>query len=261
MLLDTTLMQAGMDGSLAARLGFTGPWDDRLLGLLPFGPEDATAGSESELQVAVAGSPENVDLPLRIRESSFYQNLTRRTVAGDTSSRTLVELERYLQAGPDAVWENSWVRFPLHRLNGFARHTLERDLLADKSDPASGRRKDSLDFFFDKDGEEWLRVPISYLLKLSLADLAGSGVHPQVRRLAESCLDHFLNDNTSPETFSFYPAPMNATFCDGRGIARETSQRFLLSRLLLDHANEDFGLLEHGQRAMIYFAPDRKSVV
>lgn len=255
MFYDTTMPQADMEGRLAGKMGFRGGWNQRFLDLLPFGPDDATAGSESELQVAVQGAPEDVDLPLRIRESSFYQNLARRTVAGDTSSRTLMELERYLQAGPDAVWENSWARFPLHRLNGFARRTLERDLLADKGDPASGRRQDSADFFFSQDGEDWLRVPISYLLKLSLADLAGSGLPPQVRRLAESFLDHFLNDNTSPETFSFYPAPMNRAFGDGRGIARETSQRFLLSRLLLDHANEGFGLLEHGQRAMLYFAP------
>ena len=204
---------------------------------------------------AVMGSPDCVDLPLRIRESSFYQNVARRTVAGDTSSHTLLELERYLQAGADAVWENSWVRFPLERLNTFARHTLERDLLADKSDAASGRRRDSADFFFAKDGEEWLRIPISYLLKLSLADLAGSGVTSEVRKLAEAFLGHFLNDNTSPETFSFYPVPMNDAFRGGRGIARETSQRFLLSQLLLDHANETFGLMQHGQRAMIYFAP------
>ncbi len=255
MFFDTTMMQAGMEGRLAGKMGFEGVWNDRLVDLLPFGPDDATAGSESELQVAVMGSPESVDLPLRIRESSFYQNVARRTVAGDTSNHTLLELERYLQAGADAVWENSWARFPLRRLNAFARRTLERDLLADKSDPASGRRKDSADFFFVKDGEDWLRIPISYLLKLSLADLAGSGVSAEVRKLAESFLGHFLNDNTSPETFSFYPAPMNEAFEDGRGIARETSQRFLLSQLLLDHANEQFGLLDHGQRAMIYFAP------
>ncbi len=244
-----------MESRLGAKMGFEGVWTDQSLGLLPFGPDDATAGSESELQVAVMGSPECVDLPLRIRDSSFYQNAARRTVAGDTSSHTLLELERYLQAGPEAVWENSWVRFPLDRLNAFARNTLERDLLADKGDPASGRRKDSADFFLIKDSEDWLRIPISYLLKLSLADLAGSGVTSEVRKLAESYLGHFLNDNTSPETFSFYPAPMNDAFQDGRGIARETSQRFLLSQLLLDHANEGFGLLQHGQRAMIYSAP------
>ena len=102
MFFDTTTMQAGMEGRLADRMGFEGGWNDRLLDLLPFGPDDATAGSESELQVAVMGSPDCVDLPLRIRESSFYQNVARRTVAGDTSSHTLLELERYLEAGPDA---------------------------------------------------------------------------------------------------------------------------------------------------------------
>ena len=255
MFFDTAAMQAVMEGRLAEKMGFAGGWSESLLDLLPFAPGDATAGSESELQVAVMGGPESVDLPLRIRESSFYQNVARRTAAGDTSSHTLLELERYLEAGPDAVWENSWVRFPLDRLNRFARHTLERDLLADKSDPVRGQRSDKADFFFVRDGQDWLRIPISYLLKLALADLAGSGVDAQVRRLAENCLCHFLNDNTSPETFSFYPAPMNEAFDGGRGIARETSQRFLLSQLLLDHANERFGLLEHGQRAMIYFAP------
>lgn len=38
---------------------------------------------------------------------------------------------------------------------------------------------------------------------------------------------------------------MDDAFQGGRGIARETSQRFLLSQLLLDHANEGFGLLDH----------------
>jgi hypothetical protein len=255
MLYDESMTWGGMDARIRTAMGFEGRWDDRALSLLPFGPDDATAGSESELQVAVAGSPENVDLPIMIRRSGFYENLARRTAAGDTPGHALEELERYLQAGDDAVWENSWVRFPVNRLNSFARHTLECDLLADKGAPASGRRKDSAGFFLEKAGEDWLRVPISYLLKLALADLAGSGVQGPVRRLAESFMTHFLNDNTSPETFSFYPAPMNKAFGGGRGIARETSQRFLLSRLLLDHANEHFGLLENGQRAMIYFAP------
>jgi hypothetical protein len=255
MFFDGTMTWTGMETRLISVMGFEGAWNERMLDRLPFCPDDATAGSESELQVAVQGSPGCVDLAITIRESSYYQNVARRTTAGDTSSRTLLELERYLHAGDDAVWENSWVRFPLSRLNAFARHTLERDLLADKGDPASGRRKDSADFFVSKDGEDWLRIPISYLLKLALADLAGSNITSQARTLAESFLDHFLNDNTSPETFSLYPAPMNTAFQGGRGIARETSQRFLFSQLLLDHANERFGLLEHGQRALIYFAP------
>jgi hypothetical protein len=255
MFLDGTMTWASMEKRLIKVMGFDGPWSEARLRALPFGPDDATAGSESELQVAVQGDPDLVDLPIRIRESGYYQNLARRVAAGDSPSRTLLDLERYLQGGADSVWENSWVRFPLDRLNAFARHALERDLLADKRDPGSGRRRDASEFFFDKDGAEWLRIPISYLLKLALADLAGADIPATVRRLAESFLEHFLNDNTSPETFSFYPAPMDDSFQGGRGIARETSQRFLFSQLLLDHANEHFGLLEHGQRAMIYFAP------
>jgi hypothetical protein len=255
MFFDDTMTWVGMEERLIKIMGWEGARGERALDTLPFGPDDATAGSESELQVAVAGAPECVDLPLRIRESNFYQNLTRRVVAGDATSRVLQELERYLDAGANAVWENSWVRFPRDRLNASARRVLERDLLADKTNPASGRRTDSASFFLSQGGEEWLRVPISYLLKLALADLAGRDIPATVRRLAESFLDHFLNDNTSPETFSFYPAPMNAAFQGGRGVARETSQRFLLSQLLLDHANAHFGLLEHGQRAVIYFAP------
>jgi len=255
MFFDETMTWGGMETRLAMVMGFAGAWGDRELGQLPFGPDDATAGSESELQVAVIGAPECVDLPLMIRESGYYQNLVRRVSVGDNPSRTLVDLERYLDAGADAVWENSWVRFPVDRLNTFARHTLERDLLADKGNPEAGRRADSGDFFVRKGDDEWLRIPISYLLKLALADLAGSEGPSPVRRLAENFLEHFLNDNTSPETFSFYPAPMNAAFRGGRGVARETSQRFLLSQLLLDYANEHFGLLEHGQKALIYFAP------
>lgn len=255
MFLDGTMSGVGMNTRLVHMLGMVGPWGDSDLRRLPFGPEDATAGSESELQVAVIGGPDTVDLPLTIRRSSFYENEVRRAAAGDTTGRTLQDLERYLQTGSDGVWENSWVRFPLSRLNSSARRVLEHDLLADKSDPDSGRRSDSADFFFHQGGEEWLRVPISYLLKLALADIAGSDVPELVRKLANSSLPHFLNDNTSPETFSFYPSPMGGSFCGGRGVARETSQRFLLSQLLLDHANENFGLLANGQKAVIYFAP------
>lgn len=259
MLLDETMTGVAMDhdvkGKLARLLGLEGSWTAEWSSRLPFAPHDATAGSESELQVAVIGAPDMVDLALTIRRSSFYENEIRRAASGDTSGRTLQALERYLLTDENGVWENSWVRFPLDRLNRYARRVLEHDLKADKANPQSGRRSDSEEFFFEQQGGQWLRVPISYLLKLSLADLAGSETPDVVRRLAESCLGHFLNDNTSPETFSFYPAPMDETFGGGRGLTRETSQRFLLSQLLLDHANEKFGLLEHGQRAVIYFAP------
>lgn len=256
MLYDTKRETPGMDRitNMARVLGMDGERSGNTAERLPFTPDDATAGSENELQVAVIGARDAVDLPLTIQESSFYHNMVRRAASGDTSGRTLRELDRYLQSSE--VWENSWVRFPLGRLNRFARAVLERDLLADKSNPAVGPRQDRADFFRVIGGEEHLRVPISYLLKLALADLiGGQGVPEQVRVLGEGYLEHFSNDNTSPETFSFYPAPFCASFQGGKGIARETSQRFLLCQLLADHANEAFGLLERGQRAVIYFAP------
>ena len=42
---------------------------------LPFGPDDVTAGSESELQTAVVGDSQCVDLPLHIRHSNFFANV------------------------------------------------------------------------------------------------------------------------------------------------------------------------------------------
>lgn len=239
---------AGLAGALGLQEG--GDW----IAQLPFAPCDTTAGSENELQVAVIGSAEVVDLPITIRASGFYHSAQRRAASGDTTGRTLDELNQYLETS--MVWENSWVRFPLGRLGVLARQTLDADLRADKNNPHSGLRQDSGIFFFQSGGAEWLRIPISYLLKLALADLiGGQNVPAQVKTMGQGFLDHFLNDNTSPETFSFYPAPFCDSFRGGRGIARETSQRFLLCQLLVDHANEAFGLVEHGQRAVIYFAP------
>lgn len=254
MLLDETLMGKKRAHNLAAILGIRKNLSPNDLCRLPFTPDDTTAGSESELQVAVAGDAWSVDLPLSIRTSCFYENEMRRAASGDTSGRTLQALDRYLDSGLDGVWENSWVRFPLDRLNAYARSVLENDLLADKANPDLGRRTDCADFLIQHGGEAWLRVPISYLLKLSLADLAGSLSEPAASH-AKAFLKHFLNDNTSPETFSFYPSPTNGSFQGGKGVARETSQRFLLTQLLLDHANTKFGLKENGQTAVAYFAP------
>lgn len=144
---------------------------------LPFTPDDATAGSENELQVAVIGARDAVDLPLTIQESSFYHNMVRRAASGDTSGRTLRELDRYLQTSE--VWENSWVRFPLGRLNRFARTVLERDLLADKSKscrrPAPGPRR-----FLPRHrwGRASARAHQLSMLKLALADFIGAAGRP-----------------------------------------------------------------------------------
>jgi hypothetical protein len=41
----------------------------------------------------------------------------------------------------------------------------------------------------------------------------------------------------------------------GKGLSRETSLRFLLSQLLIQYANRQFGLIDSGQQAVLYFAP------
>lgn len=231
---------------------------EALLSTLPFSMNDVTAGSESELQAVVAGSRERVDLPLVIEESNYFANIMRRADAGEFPRRMVTDLERFLAENPSGIWENSWVRFPRNRLSPFAREVLEQDLLADKQDPARGQRSDAGRFVCqDTSGCEMLRVPISYLIKLALADLIGSQPRlPQtVRQTAIRLMEHYLNDNTSPETFSFNVVPLRPDLGMGQALARETGIRFLMSQFLISYANLVFGLEEQGQTAMTYFAP------
>jgi len=236
-----------------------GPYStgEAFLDRLPFGPGDTTGGTETELQAVVAGQREEVDLPLVIEQSDYFANIAKRAAAGDTPKRLITDLERYLGGNRENVWENSWVRFPLKRLSPFARRVLEEDLLSDKKNPAAGKRSDAGRFFLTaQDGEQLLRLPISYLLKLSLADLIGSQRLPApLEQTGKRLMGHYLNDNTSPETFSFHVVPLDARGGMGRALSRETSKRFLFTQLLVMYANESFGLKESGQRAMVYFAP------
>ena len=156
-----------------AMLGVRGNAGSGLLENLPFSHDDATAGVENELQAVVVGSQADVDLSETIRHSNYYANCLKRSAAGVIPRESSRQLERYLDQNPDGVWENSWVRFPKRVLNGCARETLRQDLLADKARPSQGQRSDVARFFFTHRGEEWVRVPISYLMKLSLADLLG----------------------------------------------------------------------------------------
>ena len=223
---------------------------------LPFGPGDTTAGAENELQTAVAGEREAVDLPRRILASSYYRNLERKAAAGDTPVRRLQELNAFITDNPDRVWEHSWVRFSRDRLSDFARSVLETDLLADKRQPRGPRRSDCECFHCQEAGENLLRLPVSYLLKLALADAIGDADLPAVLREGGTrLLGHFLNDNTSPETFSFFPLPLAPATGNGRRVAAETLQRFLLSHLLADYANRHFELDARGQHALVYFSP------
>ena len=162
---------------------------------------------ENELQAVVLGKRQDLDLAISIEESNYYKNIVRRAASGDTSRKKILGLERYLNQRSDDVWENSWVRFPQKALNTYANHIFSADLKSDKTNPASEPRSDSASFTFTKEGESFVRIPVSYLLKLALADALGSVEvgHPLVRITGEKMMAHFSNDNTSPEIFSFHP--------------------------------------------------------
>ena len=223
----------------------------------PFCGDDVTSGAENELQVAVVGQRNTVDLPETIAHSNYFTNILRRARSGDTSPRLVSDLEHFLQANQERVWENSWVRFPRRHLSPYADQVLQQDLLADKRRPELGIRRDQERFFLRKEGEDLLRVPISYLLKLSLADAVKSeGALPDgLASVGEGLLGHFLSDNTSPETFSFHVVPLRSGPGYGGALARETGRRYLLCQLLVEYANQRFGLAASGQQAMVYFAP------
>ncbi len=68
-------------------------------------------------------------------------------------------------------------------------------------------------------------------------------------------MDHFLNDNSSPETCSFYIMKLHPNTKLGRVVGKEASRRFFFGHLLIMYANRKFELRETGQRAVVYFAP------
>lgn len=223
---------------------------------LPFARDDTTVGCENELQAAVRGARERVDLPRTIEASSYYRNAMRR-LARSSERKRRGELDAYLRDNPDGVWENSQVRVPLGALSPFARRLFEHDLSADKRSPFEGRRADSERFFVEERGETFARVPVSYLLRLTLADVLGeaSAAPAAVERVGRALLDHFLNDNSSPEQISAYVAPFARALGNGAAVARENALRYLLTQLLLAYANDKLALAWNGQEALAYFAP------
>jgi hypothetical protein len=224
---------------------------------LPFAEGDLTAGSESELQAVVCGPRDAVDLPLAIEQSSYYGNLLRRIATGDAPKRASAALATYLHENQSEVWENSWVRFPRARLNLFTQTVLQRDLRADKRDGQGSLRKDWQRFFLVQAGEDFVRLPVSYVLKLALAEAISCqpALPAPLFRTGAQALAHFLNDNSSPETFSFFVTQPTRSNGLGREVAREKSKRFLLTQLLALFANRRFGLAEQNQRVLVYFAP------
>lgn len=224
---------------------------------LPFCRQDITMGSESELQTAVIGSRDRVDLPRVIGESNYYRNIIKRTRTGEFPQRIISGLEHFLRNNQDNVWENSWVRIPLHALHDLTRREFEQDLRKNKADGNSGFRTDLDRYHFNHEGQPWARFPISYLLRLALSDwLHRTADLPHILlRTGSRLRSHFLNDNTSPETISFYLSRGSAENSVGTSLARETALRFLTTQLLLQYASSQFRLAESGQEVAVYYAP------
>ena len=225
---------------------------------LPFSLNDATAGTENELQSVVLGSRENVDLPLKIQESNYIKNIRKRTISGEAPPEALSDLEKFLESNEDGVWENSWVRFPGNLLNSYAENIFKTDLLADKQNPAGPLRSDACKFNIKVGGKDYISIPVSYLLKLALAQALGelSSFAPEVMSVGRRMMDHFSNDNTSPETFSFHISDLHPKKGLGRSVAAETAKRFLFCQVLMQYANKKFELEKHGQEALVYMAPN-----
>jgi hypothetical protein len=227
-----------------------------MLHQLPFGRCDVTAGSEDELQAVVAGKSAFCDLPIAVRDSKFYRNLTKRISSGEAPRQTYLDIEEFLNDSAE-IWENSWIRFPEGRLSTHALETFRADLGLNSHNAFKTTRSDFQRYTFNHEGRPWVRVPISYGLKLALADLMGSQPHvPQlIRAEADRLLGHFSNDNTSPETTSFHVVSAAAHRSLGEQVGRESARRFLFTTLLMSWANRRFGLAENGQRGMVYHGP------
>jgi hypothetical protein len=225
-------------------------------GIFPFSPDDATAGVENEFQTAVEGSASNCDLPLSISSSKYYRSLKKRVRSGEISKNTASGIDRYLSTNASGVWENSWVRIELHRIGLHARMALDSDMKTSRDDPSSAPRSDADSFILRERGLEILRVPVSYMLKLCLADAAwAAGENSVARQAGIRALLCFINDNTSPEVSSFFPVRLSDGPAAGTASADETLLRFLLIQALAAYANTAYGLRESGQEVKIYFSP------
>jgi hypothetical protein len=225
---------------------------------LPFLRDDATLGAESELQAAVAGDAGHVDLALQIRASNYFANVVKHAATHETPQRRVTAVEAFLSGNSEKLWENSWVRLPIARLNELALRVLAEDMRTQRGNPRSPPRADRARFFTrDERTGELLRVPVSYLLKLSLAQALGSEpmLPRAIHRTGQRMMDHYISDNASPEILSFYVV-RGATQPDlGAALARENAKRFLFTELLVQYADAAFALRAHGQRPLVYFSP------
>lgn len=232
------------------------------VGFFPFGKNDTSVGMEYELQVGVEGTRHDVDLPLSISNSSYYHNTIKRAARGDLSLRSVQDINDFLDQNESQIWENSWVRIDENRLGRLATTTLAHDLLEDKRNPDGPFRGDVERFRCFHKNKPHLRVPISYLLKLSFADMLDIPSLPEpLLETGIRLLDHFTSDNTSPEILSLTIPSSTPDERVGKLAAQEGARTFLVTQLLIQYANLSFGLKESGQKCVIYnapLAPDRQ---
>lgn len=246
-----------MLSSLFEKLGVVRSSSDQFIESLPFSCNDITAGSETELHTVVIGNKNIVDLPLSIQESRYFSNVKKREAAGEMPHKPVTDIESFINDNESEIWDNSWVRFPKRLLSLRAKMIFEFDLLADKKTLANNTRADADRFVFHEKGEAHIRVPVSYLLKLALADavVQAPGLPEAIQKVGYRLLNYFINDNTSPEIHSFYVTPLWPVNGMGKAIARETSKRFLLTQLLVMYSNKKFFLKESGQRVIVFHSP------
>jgi hypothetical protein len=226
-------------------------------GFIPYAGDDATCGIENEFQTAVSGKNSDVDLPRYINESNYLKNLIKRIGRGDLKAKSFDGLNEYLDENEKGIWENSWVRFPRNTLSSFAESVLRHDLKQDKGIPSGPDRKDAENFLIRENGKEFLRIPVSYMLKLALADSLDSRTYisPVIRDTGIKFLDSFLNDNTSPEIVSFFPAKGHEGKRSSENIKNQTLKSYLLTQLLVLYSNKKFELSMNGQDVSLYFSP------
>ncbi len=218
---------------------------------------DITAGIETEYQTAIEGEKDIVDLPQYIKSSSYFANLIKRTNNGEYQPNKLRELDKFLNENESKIWENSFVIVPKRYINSYAELLIQYDMLKDKSNPESGIRDDA--HFFEttnKSGDKCYRFPVSYLLRIALADYLGEEkiLTSHTVKVCKKLLDNFSNDNTSLEVTSFYIADDFETNI-GESLGKESAKRFLCTQLLTEYSNKKFKLEESGQRVYVYHSP------
>lgn len=225
-------------------------------GITPFTGTDTSVGMEFELQVAVEGEHKDVDLPTTIGSSTYFKNVVKRSGRGDLPSESLQLLQDFLHKNSSGVWENSWVRFPEKCLTAWTRKLLADDFQADKRNPASKPRTDIHRFRCMHRGQESLRLPVSYLLKLSLANAISSDnmLPSALFETGRSLMLNLLSDNTSPEILSF-TIPVATRGRIGDLAAAESARTLLFCQLLIQYANKTMELEESGQKCLLYSAP------